>query len=150
MNDRLKYKVFDKRDNKLKEIKGYTFSLMGMEDLVAIQWTDGFYECSIPLKDLIFCQCTGLKDSNGKLIYEGDIVKYADFDFHDFAFKDFVFKDFETQQSVVIWGSKFDYPAFDLKDTDFDCTNGLSYIIGNCWYIEVIGNIHENNGLTKK
>ncbi len=31
MNDRLKYKVFDKRDNKLKEIKGYTFSLMEFE-----------------------------------------------------------------------------------------------------------------------
>ena len=54
MNDRLKYKVFDKRDNKLKEIKGYTFSLMELEDLVAIQWTNGLYEGNIPIKDLIF------------------------------------------------------------------------------------------------
>ena len=103
----------------------------------------------IELGDEIFCslygdvgkpqQCTGLKDDNGRLIYEGDILKYAEFDWNDESFKDI-----ETNQAVVIWGGEYDYPAFDLKGTDFDGTNGLSYLFGAGWHFEVIGNIYEN------
>ena len=45
MKDRLKYRIFDKRDNELKDISGYTFSLE-FPDLVHIQWATGTYETS--------------------------------------------------------------------------------------------------------
>lgn len=89
----------------------------------------------------IIMQCTGLKDKNGKLIYEGDIIKYAEFDWTDFSFKDW-----ETEIAQVVWGNTYDnyYPAFDLKDTDFDGTNSFAYLFNEGWTIEVIGNIYEN------
>lgn len=87
---------------------------------------------------------TGLKDKNGKLIYEGDIVKYAEFDWTDFSFKDW-----ETEIAQVVWGNTYDnyYPAFDLKDTDFDGTNAFAYLFNEGWTVEVIGNIYENKSL---
>ena len=82
-------------------------------------------------------QCTGLKDKNKKLIYEGDIVRYSEYD-NDVDCRA------EWEYAEVVWGGNYDYPAFDLKDTDFDGTNGLSYIFGEGWTIEVCGNIYEN------
>ncbi len=84
--------------------------------------------------------CTGLKDKNGKLIYEGDVVKFGEF--YDNEWNSF-------DIGKVYWGGKFDYPAFELQcsTVDFDMSNGLSYIFGNGWDIEVIGNIYENSEL---
>jgi uncharacterized phage protein (TIGR01671 family) len=98
------------------------------------------YNCD----DYVWMQCTGLKDKNGKLIFEGDIVKYAEFDWTDFSFKDW-----ETEIAQVVWGNTYDnyYPAFDLKDTDFDGTNAFAYLFNEGWTIEVIGNIYQDSHL---
>ena len=75
-------------------------------------------------------QYTGLKDKNGKRIFEGDIVQWEDENFNNYT-------------SVVEWcGEKWNYPAFDLAKHDYEC-NGLQYVHEDC-IIEVIGNIHDN------
>lgn len=74
---------------------------------------------------------TGLTDKNGKRIFEGDIVRYRPEYWS------------EPHWSVVEYcADKWNYPAFDLKDHDYEA-NGLqcAHEEGCC---EVIGTIYDN------
>lgn len=98
---------------------------------------------------------TGLTDKNGKKIFEGDIIRYADiYEYycylesleHPEGYRENAFKDMWTVDKVV-YDIKNGYPAFDLYEHDFDC-NGLSELKESMqYYYEVIGNIHDNNAL---
>lgn len=77
-------------------------------------------------------QYTGLTDKNGKKIFEGDIVQYQP----EYAT--------EPIHSVVEYcADKFNYPAFDLKNHDYEA-NGLQCAHEEGVGCEVIGNIHDN------
>lgn len=137
MQDRFKLRYYDEKSKKIYDVCFVGFDIPCVSVVLSKEEQLHIGSRSFKWENLI--RCTGLKDKNGKLIYEGDIVKFAEYDWTDFSFKDW-----EQQKAVVIWGGDYDYPAFDLKGTDFDGTNGLSYIFGEGWTIEVIGNIYKN------
>ena len=84
------------------------------------------------LQDFVLMQYTGLKDKNGKEIYEGDIVKV-------------IYDEPEIYQ--VKWFGEEGYPAFDIDGWPGD-ENGLSAVEqGDDIEIEVIGNIYEHPNL---
>lgn len=82
----------------------------------------------VPQESFVVEQCTGRQDSNGKFIYEGDIVRAK---LHSFGSKDAYY----ITTGVMCW----DKLGFVLRENHSIC------MIGNTLPgLEVIGNIHEN------
>lgn len=94
---------------------------------------DGFYEVVRTLSDIEEAnfkrseQCTGLRDKNGQLIYEGDIIRH------------------DTSAGPKCWPVVFKNGCFVLPYESGDAW--LGKVIEHCPYdsgVVVVGNIHEN------
>lgn len=129
MQDRFKFKVFDKEQNKIIDFNDFKkgdieFNFNPDTQEIWIEYDKSRY---------IIIQCTGLKDKNVKLIYEGDIVyKKGSKNWKK-----------EKLYSIVIYDDM--YGHFNLSDE-----NGIHDIPQNKDNIEVIGNIYENKELLEK
>lgn len=98
----------------------------------------------------IFMQYTGLKDKNGKEIYEGDIItKVITF------YTDKTHSKTESHNGVVEWGVEHDSDGYRhnewlgwLADTKLKGTHprSLKDVHSGC---EIIGNVYENPELIK-
>ena len=138
MQDRFRYRVWDKTKNKWLHFDFSTYPTY--QDRIWQALTDGE----------TFYQCTGLKDKNGKLIFEGDIVS-----------------DKSNHIRVVVWEQdSFKYPALktsryfhrpisnQLEERKIGLRGKLTFqdAIGKCdkKHFEVIGNIYENAELIKE
>lgn len=137
MKDRFKYRVWNNKKRKYEEDEldyficctpgvVYESHCCVFDDLKEAE--EGHY---------ILEQCTGLKDKNGKLIYEGDIVS-KEFTDRPFSSK----AKSKTKNCLIYWSNS--RGAFSLK---YKIDNYGYYSVyhnnyfGDC---EIIGNIHEN------
>lgn len=118
---------------------------------------DGFpyHEC-ITLPET-FSRGTGVLDSNNRLIYEGDIIRYADLcDYQCYEeakehpeLYDGTDPEEYVEYGIVDWFGDHDYPAFDFTPHDFEC-NGFSYLRAWDYVVEVVGNKWDDPELAEK
>lgn len=143
MNDRFKFRVwympeYDKPRMIYGAEKTYDF-MYGEPEIICADCFGSLLDS----KEYILMQCTGLKDKNGTLIYEGDIldlyistkklyryqVKYEIGSFM-----------LVSNEEIYDFRNKWNDNVYPLSQLYFEYNNE-----DNCiWQCEVIGNIYEN------
>ena len=128
MNNRFKFRVWSKQSNSYIKEKmfyidkfGYLFKYEKSKSTVYINAPSPYVMCLCG-DNYIIEQCTGLKDKNGKLIYEGDIILVED------------------NKCPIEWES---------ENARYNVVGYGEIAYLNYNDIEVIGNIHENADLIK-
>lgn len=99
-----------------------------------VEGDDHVYGDVIDFEDCVLMQFTGLKDKNGKEIYEGDIINYK---YSRHTSTQFVVKYNEFQATFIVVDNHNDLVYTFRELADYIQLNSL----------EVIGNIYENKEL---
>jgi uncharacterized phage protein (TIGR01671 family) len=120
----IKFRGFNRKNNVW--LYGFYLQNRGAHFIVPDEFADGKSWDDYEIDPATLGQYTGLKDRNGREIYEGDIL-------HDH---------FCNNRYVVL----FDGGSFDVMSTLDKSGNYLSDVVGD---IEIIGNIHDNPELMK-
>lgn len=128
MSREIKFRAWSKVAKKMANV-----SMMGM-GMYLLETEDG-HSGSSDLEDIEIMQYTGLKDKNGKEIYEGDILD----DGGVIEFRD----DLNWDSGGSVHSGFFSTSGYEYEESG--CLS-YHYQIGE---YEVVGNIYENPGLVK-
>ena len=141
MNDRLRYRVYNKKTKEMLDVMLISYSKSGNNCRIDAQNSVGdiiiFDDYKKNTEDIVLMQCTGLKDKNGTLIYEGNILKeyYENSDTETTEF-DYVPVGFDKECAAFYMGAKHkEYFADGLFIPE---------------EYEVVGNIYENKKLLEE
>lgn len=115
MNDRFKFRVWDNINKRYEK----DLTLIDKDGDLCYQDGEKYCNGEYP-EDFTIEQCTGLRDKNGKLIYEGDVLLKDGYKYH------------------CVWWRDFGRWAF-FSETKNDVDDALVFSEN----FEIIGNVHD-------
>ena len=122
--DRFRFRAWDKSFRRML----YNVLILCFKNKTTVyDYLDNAHKAYLPQDHIVFEQCTGLKDKNGRLIYEGDIVFIAD-----------------DGYANIKWDNNIAQFAILLEDAYYTFDNIFPT------EMEVVGNIHENPELLEE
>jgi uncharacterized phage protein (TIGR01671 family) len=137
MNDRFKFRVWKGQENRMVYEVTYLNPLILDPSIKEEN------------KHNILMQCTGLKDKNGKLIYEGDIIKINTW-FDKIVPDNFEYR-YEDEKGFALYQIFFNQAKARFEAECIKYTKERPYRCFLLEYVptnnEVIGNIYENREL---
>lgn len=118
----IKFRAWDTNNKEMLDVQelDYQDSYNGQPMVRTAMYNDYF-----DTEDMILMQYTGLKDKNGKEIYEGDIIQYED-----------------IRRGIVEYSEK--YAQFILKETGSIADECEALGEFNIKVFEILGNIYDN------
>ncbi len=135
MSREIKFRAWLKEDKEMENVKTIDFTDKTIRCLKKNEFINAYLLRRVSFDDVELMQYTGLKDKNGKEIYEGDIIEYK-FPYDRRLNHISPVKFLETETS------------FGVKDR---YGNEIPlYMITTNNFFEVIGNIYENKNLLEE
>ena len=114
-------------DSAKKEMFKDTFAITESGRVIVVEQEDVMCPPDYVFVDyLVIMQSTGLKDKNGKEIFEGDIV------------------DYKGREAVVKWHGSYASFIYRFVDGLQERVSEWDPLFLACYHFEVIGNIYEN------
>ena len=128
----LKFRAWDKKQKRIRQIIRIEFPFGKIEGLSKISMDDNYLKWEYA-RDLIIMQYTGLKDKNGKEIYESDYIKW-EIQRGRFIVSEVIFTrgEFCVRSGGLVWG----------------CGNSCSKD-GQLGDVKIVGNIYDNPELVE-
>ena len=131
MEREIKFRAWLKEDKKMENVKTMDFTDKTIRCLKKNEFINAYLLRRVSFDDVELLQYTGLKDKNGKEIYEGDILFFRD----------------ENMKYVVVWQDA----AFIIKSIEIRKYSEKMYWIDDVEICcEIVGNIYENKNLLEE
>lgn len=144
MQNKFRYRVFDNDDKKMHDVIFLNYENNSVE-----WYNDKNKKRAAFIDEVPTVQCTGLKDKNGKLIYEGDIldlyVSSKKLYRYEVKYEIGSFM-LESQDEIFDFKNVWNDYVYPLSQLYYEYQNEENYI-DEC---EIIGNVYENPELLEE